>query len=241
MRKTMGYIRNCITSTTERLLLLSVMCLMAQHIQAQGSLDDARYNRFTLMHDGTGNVNTADYGIGYNSYSNDVVATNLMNFRTSFKTRLTLEEPKVEMIDSALCKRAVEEAINIAEHKLDLAWIAEKNRINKRLEIYHDRVQRIGDYNGTMEAYTYFDLNEKKFLAGLQALQDSYQPNSYKKREYTAIYEDLLDADAALCRYLEYCRAKDRIEMPDTMNIPRPTLHGIAAAAHQRWKSVINR
>ena len=95
----MGYIRNCITSTTGRLLLLSVMCFMAQHIQAQGSLDDARYNRFTLMHDGTGNINTADYGIGYNSYSNDVVATNLMNFRTSFKTRLTLEEPKVEMIE----------------------------------------------------------------------------------------------------------------------------------------------
>lgn len=221
------------------LLFLALMLSSATAV-AQGSYDDMRYNRWTLARSGTGNTDKADYGIGHNGYAGEVVETNLMNFRLSFKTLLMLEEPKVEVIDSSLTKRAVEEAINIAEHKLDLAWMAERDRINKRLNLYHENVQKIGNYNGTMSAYTYFDLNEQRFRSGIKALQDSYQPNSYKKREYTALYEELLEADAALCRYLEYCRAKDKIVIPDTTSVRRPSVRQIASNAHLRWMDAMN-
>ena len=221
-------------------LLLVLMLSLSAPAMAQGSLDDMRYNRWTLARSGAGATEKAMYGIFHNGYESEVVETNLMNFRLSMKTILMLEEPKAESVDSSLTKRAVEEAINIAEHKLDLAWLAERDRITKRLNLYHDNVQKIGDYNGTMEAYTYFDLNEQRFRSGIQALQDSYQPNSYKKREYTALYEELLEADAALCRYLAYCRAKDRIVSPDTMSVRRPSVRQIASNARLRWLDAMN-
>lgn len=216
-------------------LLTALAWLIAGPVMAQGSLDDMRYNRWTKAHDGSGDVDKAAYGIGQNSYAGEVSSTNLMNYRSSFKLFLKLEEPKVEQIDSALCKRAVEEAINIAEHKLDVAWMAEKDRITQRLNAFHDRVQRIDDYNGTMEAYTYYDLCEKRFLCAVKALQDSYQANSLKKREYTALYEEILNANASLVRYLDYCRAKDRIVIPDTVSVRRPTVRQLASNARTRW------
>ena len=203
-------------------------------VSAQGSLDDTRYNQFTVMHTGTGSLDDPWYNF-HNNYVSTAYETNLSNFRATFKTWLMLEEPKVEMIDSALSKRAVEEAINIAEHKLDLAWLAEKDRVGKALSRYNDRISHIGDYNGTTQAFNYYDLNAKRFESEIKVVQDSYQPNSFKKREYTNIYKSILDADASLCRYLEYCRARDHSEVPDTTVYKKLQTTNIANTARQRW------
>ncbi len=220
----------------QRIVIILSVFLSALPLFSKGSLDDIRYNQFTVMHDGVGTLDALWYEL-HPSYRTTAHETNLAAQRAAFLFELRRQPEKAALIDSLLSKRAAEEALSIAEHKLDVAWMTESGRLSKQLDNYRSSLATLSSVGGSADAQSYFALREKGFCTALRTLQDSYQPNSYKKREYTALYTDLLSANDELCRYISYCRASRTSKVPTTSCKYSVDHQSIAVQARQRWLS----
>ena len=58
---------------------------------------------------------------------------------------------EAEAIDSALVKRAEIEALNVADRQIDLAWLAEGDKINAQMERLQRNIDRILLAGGTTD------------------------------------------------------------------------------------------
>ena len=236
MKEMISFLRSPMRMVLLGLAVAGVLSVSAQ--SADESHDSRRYNAFLFMYNGSGDLSDPYFEAHY-QWKNEA-ETNLLGYRGTFKTFLSMEEPTVEKIDSSLTKRAREHAIDILEHSVDVAWSNMGGRLTSLMNIYHDRVQSIPNYSGTAQAFEYFTMNEQKYLCGIKALQDSYEPNSLKKREYTALVDDIMAGINDITKYLAFCRIKDSVELPDKTARMRPSIGSIAAAARSRWVYIAN-
>ena len=165
--------------------------------------------------------------------------------RTHMETALSREKPKAEAIDSALKSRAKEEVIRFADRNVDVAWLTERSKIEGTMTRIQNNISKITMNGGSMKSRNYYDMEYKKILSGIQLIQDSYQDNSLRKREYEALYADARKLDHEVYNFLKKCRIrKDALNafenMDDFIRRYRPNVRRIATTAHNKWMQAAN-
>ena len=97
--------------------------------------DSPKQNQVTVMETGTGALSPdLYYSVLHNRYKKSAAAKNKLSFRTLAGINLYNQVDEAEAIDSALVKRAKVEALNVADRQVDIAWLAEGDKVSGQME-----------------------------------------------------------------------------------------------------------
>ena len=136
---------------TMTLLAAAVLAAHAAHAQyVTYNHDSPKQNQITVMETGAGSLSPdLYYLLLHNKYKKTAAAKNKLSFRTLAGVNLYNQTDEAEAIDSALVKRAGIEALNIADRQVDLAWLAEGDKVDGQMERFRSNIDRILLCGGT--------------------------------------------------------------------------------------------
>ena len=174
--------------------------------------DSPKQNQVTVMETGTGALSPdLYYSVLHNKYKKSAAAKNKLSFRTLAGINLYNQVDEAEAIDSALVKRAKVEALNVADRQVDIAWLAEGDKVSGQMERFRQ--------------------------CAIKATKDAYMPNAQRKKEYLRIYEDVARQNEILVGYL--AKRQNATVTNALLNATdNRTLHkgGIVRNAMSRWQ-----
>ena len=193
----------------KRTLLLAAMAVVtgsAAHAQSVTyNHDSSKQNQITVMGTGTGALTPElYYTLLHNSYKKSAAAKNKLSFRTLAGVNLYNQVDDAEAIDSALVSRAKIEALNVADRQVDLAWLAEGDKIDSQMERLQTNIDRILLAGGTPDDKERWTEYYRVYQSAINATKDAYMPNAQRKKEYLRIYEDIVRQNEILVGYLAY-------------------------------------
>lgn len=165
--------------------------------------DSAKQNQITVMETGAGTLSPdLYYVLLHNNYKKSAAAKNKLSFRTLAGINLYNQVDEAESIDSALVSRAKIEALNVADRQIDLAWLAESDKVNGQMERFKRNIDRILLAGGTPDDKQRWTEYYRVYQCAIDATQDAYMPNAQRKKEYLRIYEDVARQNELLVGYL---------------------------------------
>lgn len=193
----------------KRTLLLAAVAVVtgsAAHAQSVTyNHDSSKQNQITVMETGTGALTPElYYTLLHNSYKKSAAAKNKLSFRTLAGVNLYNQVDDAEAIDSALVSRAKIEALNVADRQVDLAWLAEGDKIDSQMERLQTNIDRILLAGGTPDDKERWTEYYRMYQSAINATKDAYMPNAQRKKEYLRIYEDIVRQNEILVGYLAY-------------------------------------
>ncbi len=222
------------------LLLLSCSCqVMAQRVSYNH--DAAKMNQITVMEIGTGGLTPSlYYDVLHRNYSKSAARKNKLSFRTLAGINLYNQVDEAEALDSALTQRAEIEALNVADRSggaLDLAWVAEGNKLTSKLEDFQRNINRILEAGGTANEQSHWKEHYNMYQCAIKATQEAYMPNAQRKKEYLRIYADVARKNEDLIRYIVRLSNAERTSklLNATYERPESKTH-IIRAAMNRWR-----
>ena len=109
---------------------------------------------------------------------------------------------EAEAIDSALASRAKIEALNVADRQVDLAWLAEKDKVESRTRQFQKNIDRVVMAGGSPKEKERWDDYYRVYQCAIKATRDAYMPNAQRKKEYLQIYADVSRQNDVLVKYL---------------------------------------
>ena len=189
------------------LLLMAVAAVATSGVKAQSvtyNHDSPKQNQITVMETGTGALSPElYYTLLHNKYKKSAASKNKLSFRTLAGVNLYNQTDEAEAIDSALVKRAEIEALNVADRQIDLAWLAEGDKINAQNGTasaqHRPHPPLPGGTTDDRERWTeYYHV----YQCAIDATKDAYMPNAQRKKEYLRIYEDVVRQNEILVGYL---------------------------------------
>lgn len=138
----------------KRTWLLTVVALVtASAIHAQSvtyNHDAPKQGQITVMETGTGTLSPELYYWAlHNKYRKSAAGKNKLSYRTLAGINLYNQVDEAEAIDSALVSRAKIEALNVADRQIDIAWLAEGDKIDGQMERLKRNIDRILPAGGT--------------------------------------------------------------------------------------------
>ena len=165
--------------------------------------DSPKQNQITVMETGTGALSPdLYYVLLHNQYKKSAASKNKLSFRTLVGVNLYNQTDEAESIDSALVKRAEIEALNVADRQIDLAWLAERDKVNEQMERFRRNIDRILPAGGSSDDKERWTEYYHIYQCAIDATQDAYMPNAQRKKEYLRIYEDVVRQNEILVGYL---------------------------------------
>lgn len=177
----------------------------AQGVSVTYNHDSPKQNQITVMETGTGALTPElYYTLLHNSYKKSAAAKNKLSFRTLAGVNLYNQVDDAEAIDSALVSRAKIEALNVADRQVDLAWLAEGDKIDSQMERLQTNIDRILLAGGTPDDKERWTEYYRVYQSAINATKDAYMPNAQRKKEYLRIYEDIVRQNEILVGYLAY-------------------------------------
>ena len=202
--------------------------------------DETKMNQVTVMETGAGSLTpTAFYSIVHNQYYKTAGSSNKLLYRTEAAVHSGAQVSLAKQIDTSLTKRAEIEMLNMADCQVDLAWQAEGQKIRARMESFRKNIDRIIEAGGTsvdmgpwMERYRLFE-------TAVSAIRESYMPNAERKKQYQAIFQDIVAKNDVLISYIIAIeeREKTKSSLGSTLMLPRRNGE-IAGEASLRWKNI---
>lgn len=142
--------------TTMRHTIAMALAAVAITAQAQSTTynhDPMKMNQITVMESGSGQLQPDwYYSLLHENYSKGAASTNKAMYRTEAGGVLYLQLPTGDSIKTYLEKRAEIEALNMADRAggaADLAWLAEGEKIERKMEAFKTNVERIVPTGGT--------------------------------------------------------------------------------------------
>jgi hypothetical protein len=131
--------------------------------------------------------------------------------------------------------------LNIADRTpgiTDLAYQVEKGKIEGKLAVLKQNIERITLEGGSAGQYRTWLERYNAINCGLQAVRDAYMPMGKRKEQYLAIYKDILLKNTEVCELILALRyMKSAKEAMATARAPhRANIVTIARSAHGRWK-----
>lgn len=199
--------------------------------------DSPKQNQITVMETGAGALSPdLYYTLLHNSYKKSAAAKNKLSFRTLAGVNLYNQVDEAEAIDSALVSRAKIEALNVADRQVDLAWIAESDKINGLMERFKRNIDRILLAGGTTDDRERWTEYYHVYQCAIKATKDAYMPNAQRKKEYLRIYEDVVRQNEILVGYL--ARRQNATVANGLLNAAadrRLNKGGIVREAMSRW------
>lgn len=201
--------------------------------------DDAKMNQITVQEIGAGGLTPAFYyDVFHNSYQKSAAAKNKLGFRTLAGVAAWQQIEDADSVETAMKKRAEIEALNIADRQIDIAWLAEGNKIESKLNDFQNNINRIVSAGGTFndkERWTeYYNI----FQTSIKETKDAYMPNAQRKKEYLAIYADICKQNETLIAYIvQINNHKKTEELLSATNNRTSHKSEFATAAYNRWRS----
>ena len=175
---------------------MAVAAVATSGVKAQSvtyNHDSPKQNQITVMETGTGALSPElYYTLLHNKYKKSAASKNKLSFRTLAGVNLYNQTDEAEAIDSALVKRAEIEALNVADRQIDLAWLAEGDKINAQMERLQRNIDRIPLAGGTTDDRERWTEYYHVYQCAIDATKDAYMPNAQRKKEYLRIYNELL-------------------------------------------------
>ena len=222
------------------LLLMAVAAVATSGVKAQSvtyNHDSPKQNQITVMETGTGALSPElYYTLLHNKYKKSAASKNKLSFRTLAGVNLYNQTDEAEAIDSALVKRAEIEALNVADRQIDLAWLAEGDKINAQMERFQRNIDRILLAGGTTDDKERWTEYYHVYQCAIDATKDAYMPNAQRKKEYLRIYEDVVRQNEILVGYL--ARRQNATVTDGLLNATadrRLNKDGIVRDAMERW------
>ena len=188
------------------LLLMAVATAATSGVKAQSvtyNHDSPKQNQITVMETGTGALSPdLYYTLLHNKYKKSAASKNKLSFRTLAGVNLYNQVDEAEAIDSALVSRAKIEALNVADRQIDIAWLAEGDKIDGQMERLKRNIDRILPAGGTPDDKERWTEYYHIYQCAIDATRDAYMPNAQRKKEYLRIYEDVARQNEILVGYL---------------------------------------
>ena len=231
--------KKIISKMTAALLLMAVTTT----VTAQTYNHDASvYNQFLVGETGGGSLTPGMYyNAVHRSYQKWASLENKNLFRGQLALVLEREKPLAEQIDSALTYRARIEAMNVADRTpkaLDLAWQAEKGKIEKKFQLFRENINKITMKGGSSRDYRDWLEIYNCLQTALKAVRDAYLPLNERKRQYLEIYHDLVLRNQQLVQYVTSLSCgREADSLLSSKVSPRYVrLSGYTSDALGRWK-----
>jgi hypothetical protein len=192
-----------------RMITLTPMLGALLTAQAQSvtyNHDEPKMQQILVMEIGGGALTPAlYYNLFHASYAQTAALTNKLTYRSAAGVSAYLQVSDAEAVDSAMTARAKIEALNIADRtggSLDLAWLAEGNKVNTQLERFQQNIERILPAGGSIDQRDRWLEYYRMFQSAITATRQAYMPNAQRKKEYLRIYADITRQNELLVSYL---------------------------------------
>ena len=201
--------------------------------------DDAKMNQITVQEIGAGGLTPAFYyDVFHNSYQKSAAAKNKLGFRTLAGVAAWQQIEDADSVETSMKKRAEIETLNIADRQIDIAWLAEGNKIESKLNDFQNNINRIvsagGSFNEKERSTEYYNI----FQTSIKETKEAYMPNAQRKKEYLAIYADICKQNETLIAYIvQINNRKKTEELLSATNNRTKHKSEFAAAAYNRWRS----
>lgn len=145
--------------------------------------DSSKKNQITVMEIGSGSLSPElYYQLLHSSYKKSAARKNKLGFRTTAGIGAYNQVEYAEAIDSALTKRAEIEALNMADRQIDLAWKVEGSKINSKMDVFKNNIDRILPVGGSISDKQRWTEYYHVYETAIKATQDAYMPNAKCKK-----------------------------------------------------------
>ena len=134
-------------------------------------------NQITVQGIGSGGLTPAFYYDAlHNNYQKSAAKKNKQFFRTMAGVSAYQQVDVADSIKASLTQRAEIEALNIADRQIDIAWLAEGNKINSKLLDFQANIDRIVSAGGSVSDKTRWTEYYKMYKTAIKEMQDAYMP-----------------------------------------------------------------
>lgn len=165
--------------------------------------DSPKMNQIMVEETGAGALTPElYYTLLHNRYKKTAAAKNKLTFRTTAGVASYQQVNEAEAIDSALTSRAKIEALNVADRQVDLAWLAEKDKVESQMRQFQKNIDRILITGGSPKEKERWSEFYHIYQCAIKATKDAYMPNAERKRQYLQIYADVSKQNDVLVTYL---------------------------------------
>lgn len=214
-------------------VLMTVIAIGAKAQYVTYNHDSPKMNQILVEETGTGSLTPeAYYWLLHNKYRKTAAVKNKLTFCTSAGVASYQQVDEAEAIDSALTSRARIEVLNIADRQVDLAWLAEKDKVESRMRQFQKNIDRILMTGGSPEDKERWSDYYQVYQCAIKATRDAYMPNAERKRQYLQIYADVPKQNEVLVKYLvQLCKrnaAKNLLPATDNRFIDKGSIVRIA-------------
>ena len=199
--------------------------------------DSPKMNQITVEETGAGALKPElYYTLLHNKYKKTAASKNKLTFRTAAGVASYQQVDEAEAIDSALTNRAKIEALNVADRQVDLAWLAEKDKIESQMRQFQKNIYRILLTGGSPKEKERWNDYYHVYQCAIKATKDAYMPNAERKRQYLQIYDDVSKQNDVLVKYLVQLSnrnaTKNLLSATDNRSVNKGS---IASNAMSRW------
>ena len=221
-------------------LLLPFLRAGAQYVTYNH--DDTKMYQVTVMETGAGALTPAlFYRTLHNRYYRNAAETNKLRYRSEAAAHSAAQVGISETIDTSLTKRAEIEALNMADRQVDLAWQAEGPKIQSAMEAFRRNIGRITEAGGSPSDVSLWQERCHLFETAITSIRNYYMPNAERKKQYLAIYADIVSKNETLVAYIVSVDARERTKEHLAATLDLPNRNGeIASEASGRWKELSN-
>ena len=183
------------------MLLVATIAANAQYVTYNH--DSPEMNQITVEETGAGALKPElYYTLLHNKYKKTAAVKNKLTFRTAAGVASYQQVDEAEAIDSALTSRAKIEALNVADRQVDLAWLAEKDKVESQMRQFQKNIDRIMMTGGSPKEKERWNDYYRVYQCAIKATRDAYMPNAQRKKEYLQIYADVSRQNDVLVKYL---------------------------------------
>ncbi len=217
------------------MLLVATIAANAQYVTYNH--DSPKMNQITVEETGAGALKPESYyTLLHNKYKKTAAVKNKLTFRTAAGVASYQQVDEAEAIDSALTSRAKIEALNVADRQVDLAWLAEKDKVESQMRQFQKNIDRITMTGGSPKEKERWNDYYRVYQCAIKATRDAYMPNAQRKKEYLQIYADVSRQNDVLVKYLvqlsNHRATKNLLSATDNHSIDK---RSIISNAMSRW------
>ena len=183
------------------MLFVATIAANAQYVTYNH--DSPKMNQITVEETGAGALKPElYYTLLHNKYKKTAAVKTKLTFRTAAGVASYQQVDEAEAIDSALTSRAKIEALNVADRQVDLAWLAEKDKIESQMRQFQKNIDRIMMTGGSPKEKERWNDYYRVSQCPIKATRDADMPHAQRKQEYLQIYADVSRQNDVLVKYL---------------------------------------
>lgn len=229
-----------------KITLMILMVFLAINVHGQSMTynhDASKQAQIEVMELGAGELSPEIYyRTTHNSYRKGAKA------QTSVKNQLRIATnvsslPQVEYADSIkenLESRAKEEAINVADREVDMAWLTEGNKITEKLMALKNNVTYLNGKAKQDEIESWNELG-KMYDFAIKVTKKAYMPNSERQKQYIAILDEITASNDYLLLRIRYLTTKSKADkLVAALASFQHRVGENATASYNRWRNSAN-